>query len=246
MEAFPAADRLWEADDNMNALIRLENIYKIYKIGDNEVRALDGVSLSIAQNEFVSIVGPSGSGKSTLMNVIGCLDTPTSGEYYIEGTEVSKMRDDRLADIRNTKIGFIFQSYNLLGKLTVIENVELPLIYMGKPRSERHALARAAIERVGLADRENNRPNQLSGGQQQRVAIARALANRPPLILADEPTGALDSRTGAEIMQMLKDIHQSGNTIILITHEKEVAEHAQRIISIHDGKISSDSEVTHA
>lgn len=225
-------------------MIKIVDMYKIYKMGDNEVRALDGVSIDITQNEFVSIVGPSGSGKSTLMNMIGCLDTPTSGEYYIDGTEVSKMRDDQLADIRNRKIGFIFQSYNLLGKLTVLENVELPLIYMGKQKTERHELARTALERVGLSGRENHKPNQLSGGQQQRVAIARALANRPPLILADEPTGALDSKTGAEIMEMLKDIHSDGNTIILITHDKEVAKNAKRIISLYDGKISSDSEVT--
>ncbi len=212
-------------------------------MGENEVRALDGVSLCIGQNEFVSISGPSGSGKSTLMNIIGCLDTPTSGDYSIDGTEVSKMRDDRLADIRNTKIGFIFQSYNLLGKLSVLENVELPLIYMGKTKNERHELARAALERVGLSGRENHKPNQLSGGQQQRVAIARALANKPPLILADEPTGALDSKTGAEIMEMLKDIHSDGNTIILITHDKEIAKNANRMINIYDGKISSDSEV---
>lgn len=227
-------------------MIRIENMYKIYKMGDNEVRALDGVSLHINKNEFVAIAGPSGSGKSTLMNMLGCLDTPTEGKYYIDGTEVSKIRDDGLADIRNKKIGFIFQSYNLLGKLTVLENVELPLIYMGKSRSERHKLARTALERVGLSGREGHRPNQLSGGQQQRVAIARALANKPPLILADEPTGALDSKTGVEIMDMLKDIHRDGNTIILITHDKEIAQNAKRVISIHDGKIFSDSEVKHA
>lgn len=229
-----------------SALIKIEDMYKIYKMGDSEVRALDGVNLEIYPNEFVSIIGPSGSGKSTLMNMIGCLDTPTSGKYYIDGIETSKMRDDQLADIRNQKIGFIFQSYNLLPKLTVLENVELPLIYMGKGRSERHRLAMQAIEMVGLAGREHHRPNQLSGGQQQRVAIARALANRPPLILADEPTGALDSKTGKEILQMIKDIHQAGNTVILITHDQQIAQTAKRIIKIQDGKIFSDSEVAQA
>ncbi|MDD3766061.1 MAG: ABC transporter ATP-binding protein [Eubacteriales bacterium] len=229
-----------------SALIRIENMYKIYKMGDSEVRALDGVNIEIHQNEFVSIMGPSGSGKSTLMNMIGCLDTPTSGKYYIDGIETSQMRDDQLADIRNRKIGFIFQSYNLLTKLTVLENVELPLIYMGKSRSERHRLAMQAIEKVGLSGREHHRPNQLSGGQQQRVAIARALANHPPLILADEPTGALDSKTGKEILEMIKEIHQSGNTVILITHDEQIAQTANRIIRIQDGKIFSDSEVGQA
>ncbi|MCK9479401.1 MAG: ABC transporter ATP-binding protein [Firmicutes bacterium] len=224
-------------------MIRIENMYKIYNMGDSSVRALDGVSLHIKSNEFVAIVGPSGSGKSTLMNMLGCLDTATEGKYYIDKTDVSKMSDNRLADIRNTKIGFVFQSYNLLGRLTVLENVELPLVYMGKSKKERYELSIAAINRVGLAGRERHRPNQLSGGQQQRVAIARALANKPPLILADEPTGALDSKTGAELLQMLKEIHKDGNTIVLITHDREVAQHAERIITIHDGKISSDAEV---
>ena len=225
------------------AMIRIEDMYKIYKMGDNEVRALDGVSIDIHQNEFVSIIGPSGSGKSTLMNMIGCLDVPTEGKYYIDGIETSKMRDDQLANVRNKKVGFIFQSYNLLGKLSVMENVELPLIYMGKSRGERIKLAQQAIDRVGLTGREHHRPNQLSGGQQQRVAIARALANKPPLILADEPTGALDSKTGREILQMLRDIHSDGNTIVLITHDIDIAKNAKRIIRIQDGKISSDSEV---
>ncbi|OQB15973.1 MAG: Macrolide export ATP-binding/permease protein MacB [Firmicutes bacterium ADurb.Bin193] len=227
-------------------MIRIENMYKIYNMGDNEVRALDGVSLHIGANEFVSIVGPSGSGKSTLMNMIGCLDTPTEGKYYIDGTEVSQMRDDQLAEIRNRKVGFIFQSYNLLGRLTVLENVELPLIYAGLAKNERRHLAKEALKKVGLEGREHHRPNQLSGGQQQRVAIARALVNKPSLILADEPTGALDSKTGEEIMQMLREIHQEGNTVVLITHDKEIAKNAKRMISIHDGKIFSDCEVKYA
>ncbi|NLB81591.1 MAG: ABC transporter ATP-binding protein [Clostridiaceae bacterium] len=224
-------------------MIKIKNMYKIYKMGETEVRALDGVSLHIRQNEFVAIVGPSGSGKTTLMNMIGCLDTPTEGKYYIDGIDTDKMNDTHLADLRNRKIGFIFQSYNLLGKLSVLENVELPLIYLGKTKSERLALAKEAIKRVGLEGRERHKPNQLSGGQQQRVAVARALANNPALILADEPTGALDSKTGFELLEMLKDIHKAGNTIVLITHDKEIAQNAKRIISIHDGKIYSDTEM---
>ncbi len=225
-----------------SCMIKIEDIYKIYQMGENQVRALDGVSLQIDRNEFAAIVGPSGSGKSTLMNVIGCLDIATEGKYYIDGTDVSKLSENSLADIRNQKIGFIFQSYNLLGRLTVLENVELPLIYMGKPKAERQALVKEAIGRVGLLGREHHKPNQLSGGQQQRVAVARALANNPPLILADEPTGALDSKTGRELLQMLKDIHRAGNTIVLISHDREIAQNAERIISIHDGKISSDTK----
>lgn len=224
-------------------MIKIENMYKIYKMGDNEVRALDGINIHILKNEFVAIEGPSGSGKSTLINMIGCLDTPTSGKYYLDGIDVSRINENKLADIRNRKIGFIFQSYNLLAKLTVLENVELPLIYMGLSKSKRHALAKDAISRVGLSGRENHRPNQLSGGQQQRVAVARALVNNPSLILADEPTGALDSKTGQELLAMLKDIHSNGNTIVLITHDKEIAQNAKRIITIRDGKIHRDSEV---
>jgi len=224
-------------------MIKIENMFKIYEMGQSKVTALDGVSLHIKRNEFVAIVGPSGSGKTTLMNMIGCLDTPTDGKYYLDGTDVSKMGDNNLADIRNQKIGFVFQNYNLLGKLSVLENVELPLIYMGKSKKERHDAAKTAISRVSLTGRERHRPNQLSGGQQQRVAIARALANKPPLILADEPTGALDSKTGHELLAMLREIHKDGNTIVLITHDKEIAQNAERIISIHDGKISSDRGV---
>jgi len=212
-------------------------------MGPNEVRALNGVSFHVKPNEFVSIIGPSGSGKSTLMNMIGCLDTPTSGEYYLDGREVSKLKDDELAEIRNQKIGFIFQVYNLLPKITAIENVELPLIYMGIGKKERHRLAVEALERVGLGDRIHHRPSELSGGQQQRVAIARALASKPPLILADEPTGALDSKSGSEIMKMLHELHESGKTIVLITHDNNLAKQAQRIIRIQDGKIIEENEV---
>ena len=221
-------------------MIRLEGITKIYKMGDSEVRALDGVDLHIKPKEFVSIIGPSGSGKSTLMNMIGCLDVPTSGRYWIEGVEGSKMTDNQLADLRNQKLGFIFQQYNLLPKLSAVENVELPLIYRGISASKRREMAEAALERVGLKDKMNHKPTELSGGQQQRVSIARALSSRPSLILADEPTGALDSKSGTEIMQMLHDLHEEGNTIVIITHDLGIAKQAERIVSIHDGKITSD------
>lgn len=224
-------------------MIKIENMYKIYKMGNNEVQALNGVSIHIKPREFVAIVGPSGSGKSTLMNMIGCLDTPTSGKYYIDGKEVSKLKADDLAEIRNMKIGFIFQSFNLLPKLTAIENVELPLVYMGKSSRERHKLAKEALERVGLGERTHHKPMELSGGQQQRVAIARALASKPPIILADEPTGALDSKSGVEIMGMMHELHEEGKTIVLITHDNSIAAQARRIIRIHDGQITEDSEV---
>lgn len=221
-------------------MIRLENITKIYKMGSTEVRALDGVSLHIKPHEFVAIIGPSGSGKSTLMNMIGCLDVPTSGRYWIDGIEGSKMKDNQLADLRNQKLGFIFQQYNLLAKLTALENVELPLIYRGVPAAEREKLAKAALARVGLEDKINHKPTELSGGQQQRVSIARALSSHPSLILADEPTGALDSKSGIEIMQMMHDLHEEGNTIIIITHDLNIAKQAERIVTIRDGKIVSD------
>ncbi len=221
-------------------MIRLEGITKIYKMGENEVRALDGVDLHIRPHEFVSVIGPSGSGKSTLMNMIGCLDVPTSGKYFIDGIEGSKMTDNQLADLRNKKLGFIFQQYNLLPKLSAIENVELPLIYRGMGLAERRRLAEAALERVGLKDKMHHKPTELSGGQQQRVSIARALSSKPSLILADEPTGALDSKSGVEIMQMLHDLHQEGNTIVIITHDLGIAKQAERIVSIHDGRITSD------
>ncbi len=221
-------------------MIRLENITKVYQMGDSEVRALDGVSLHIKPHEFVSIIGPSGSGKSTLMNMIGCLDVPTSGQYWIEGIEGSKMTDNQLADLRNQKIGFIFQQYNLLPKLSAKENVELPLIYKGLSISERSKLAEESLERVGLKDKMYHKPTELSGGQQQRVSIARALSSHPSLILADEPTGALDSKSGIEIMQMLHDLHEEGNTIVIITHDLNIAKQAERIITIKDGKIVDD------
>lgn len=221
-------------------MIRLEGITKVYKMGDNEVHALDGVDLHIKPHEFVSIIGPSGSGKSTLMNMIGCLDVPTSGRYWIDGVEGSKMSDNQLADLRNKKLGFIFQQYNLLTKLTAVENVELPLIYRGLGAAKRRKLAEEALERVGLKDKMNHRPTELSGGQQQRVSIARALSSHPSLILADEPTGALDSKSGIEIMQMLHDLHEEGNTIVIITHDLSIAKQAERIVTIRDGKITGD------
>ena len=221
-------------------MIRLEGITKVYKMGESEVRALDGVDLHIRPHEFVSIIGPSGSGKSTLMNMIGCLDVPTSGRYWIDGVEGSKMSDNQLADLRNKKLGFIFQQYNLLTKLTAIENVELPLIYRGIGAAKRREMAMEALDRVGLKDKMNHKPTELSGGQQQRVSIARALSSHPSLILADEPTGALDSKSGVEIMQMLHDLHEEGNTIVIITHDLGIAKQAERIVTIRDGKITSD------
>ncbi len=223
-------------------MIRIKDMYKIYKMGDNEVHALAGVSMHIKPHEFVSIIGPSGSGKSTLMNMIGCLDVPTSGTYYIEGVEVSTLNESQLARLRNEKIGFIFQGFNLLPRLSAIENVELPLIYMGVPRSRRRELAEEALRRVSLLERMHHKPKELSGGQQQRVAIARALASSPPLILADEPTGNLDSQSGREVMEMLHELHSEGNTIVLITHDSGVASQAERIIRIADGKITHDGE----
>jgi len=227
--------------ENAEYMIVIENMYKIYKMGDNEVRALDGVNLKIKPREFVAIIGPSGSGKSTLMNMIGCLDTPTSGKYYIDGNEAEELSDDEQAAIRNKKIGFIFQQYNLLPKLTVEENVELPLIYAGVPKSKRAELVKAALERVDMYDRRHHKPSELSGGQQQRTSIARALAARPPVILADEPTGALDSKTGTEVLNMLKELHREGKTVILITHDNKIAHEAERIVRIKDGVIVFDS-----
>ncbi len=222
-------------------MIRIEHIYKIYHMGDIEVPALCDVSLHVRPREFVAVIGPSGSGKSTLMNMVGCLDTPTSGTYYIEGQEVSRLRENQLAAIRNRKIGFIFQGFNLLPKLSALENVELPLIYMGIAASERRKLALEALARVGLTDRIHHRPSELSGGQQQRVAIARALSSRPPIILADEPTGNLDSKSGMEVMAMMKELHAEGKTIVLITHDNDVAKQAGRTIRIQDGMIASDT-----
>jgi len=221
-------------------MIKLENISKIYRMGDTDVHALDGVSLHIKPHEFVSIIGPSGSGKSTLMNMIGCLDVPTDGRYWIDGVEGSKMTDNQLADLRNQKIGFIFQQYNLLTKLTAYENVELPLIYRGISADKRDEMVKKALEKVGLLDKMHHKPTELSGGQQQRVSVARALSANPSLILADEPTGALDSKSGVEIMQMLHDLHEEGNTVVIITHDLNIAKQAERIITIRDGKITSD------
>ena len=224
-------------------LIELKDIYKIYHMGDEDVRANDGITLTIYKGEFVAIVGKSGSGKSTLMNIIGALDVPTDGSYYLGGEDVSDMTDDQLAAIRNRMIGFIFQQYNLLPKLNLLENVELPLLYAGVGKEERRDRAMASLERVGLKEKWKNMPNQLSGGQQQRVAIARALAGDPSLILADEPTGALDSRTSREVLDFLKQLNTEGNTIVMITHDNSIAVEAKRVVRIHDGKINFDGDV---
>ncbi len=224
----------------MDELIEIRDMCKIYNPGENEVRALDHVDLRICKNEFVAIIGHSGSGKSTLMNMLGCLDVPTSGSYILNGQDVSKLTDDELSDIRNREIGFIFQGFNLIAGLTAIENVELPLIYRGVAKKERLELARIALEKVGLKERMNHRPSEMSGGQQQRVAIARAIAQAPPVILADEPTGNLDSGSTGEIMEILKGLHGEGRTVILITHDNEIAARAKRIIRIMDGKIVDD------
>lgn len=223
-------------------LISLKNIFKIYNVGGEEVRALDGIDLDILENEYLAIMGPSGSGKSTLMNMIGCLDTPTSGIYEFEGEMVQVMDDSQLASIRNRKIGFVFQTFNLLPKATAQHNVEIPLVYANIQKKDRTKMATDALESVGLADRLHHKPNELSGGQRQRVAIARALVNKPSIILADEPTGNLDSKSGSEIMTILDDLHKNGNTIILVTHEDDVAQHAHRIIRLFDGKIIEDSK----
>jgi len=224
-------------------MIEFENIYKIYNMGDSEVRAIDGVSFKINKGEFVAIVGQSGSGKSTCMNIIGALDVPTSGRYLLNGNDVSKMSDNALAEIRNKQIGFIFQQYNLIPKLNVYENVELPLLYSNMDSREREKRVLESLEKVGLLDRKLHMPNQLSGGQQQRVSIARALVTKPSLILADEPTGALDSRTGREILEFLKKLNTEGNTVVLITHDNSIACEAKRIIRIQDGKIVSDEVI---
>ena len=225
----------------MASLIEIRNMCKIYNPGENEVRALDHVSLSIGKNEFVAIIGHSGSGKSTLMNMLGCLDVPTSGIYLLHGSDVSLMTDDELSDIRNKEIGFIFQGFNLIANLTAFENVELPLIYRGVSKRERTALATEALKKVGLENRMDHRPAEMSGGQQQRVAIARAIAQAPPVILADEPTGNLDSHSTKEIMTILKNLHAEGRTVIIITHDNEIAANAERIVHIEDGRITSDS-----
>lgn len=222
------------------SLVEVKDLYKIYNPGENEVRALDGINLTVEKGEFLAIVGQSGSGKSTFMNMIGLLDIPTSGTYLLDGIDVSSMTDDELSEIRNKQIGFIFQGFNLISNLSAIENVELPLVYRGMKKEERHKLAIEALERVGLSHRLSHLPKQMSGGQQQRVAIARAVAARPPIILADEPTGNLDSHSGVEVMKILHELHREGRTIILITHDNEIAKEAQRVIRIQDGQIIAD------
>ncbi|MBS5633567.1 MAG: ABC transporter ATP-binding protein [Clostridiales bacterium] len=224
-----------------NHLIEVKNVYKIYNPGENEVRALDGISVTIDHGEFVAIVGHSGSGKSTFMNMLGCLDTPTSGDYYLDGVNVAGMTDDELSDIRNKQIGFIFQGFNLIPSLTAQENVELPLVYRGMPAEQRRQLAEEALTRVGMEHRMSHRPSELSGGQQQRVAIARAIAARPPIIMADEPTGNLDTRSGEEVMKILHELNEEGRTIVLITHDNDIARQATRAIRIIDGKVVSDT-----
>jgi putative ABC transport system ATP-binding protein len=222
-------------------VIEIENVTKLYKMGEETVHALRGVSLTVRRNEYLAVMGPSGSGKSTMMNMLGCLDTPTTGKYLFTGKDVSSMTDDELADIRNREIGFVFQTFNLLPRSTTLANVELPLIYAGISPGERRERAVKALQDVGLGERMGHKPNELSGGQRQRVAIARALVNRPSIILADEPTGNLDSRTGEEIMQLLEDLYDQGNTIIVVTHEEDIARHARRIVRLRDGLIESDA-----
>jgi putative ABC transport system ATP-binding protein len=242
----PSADGNGNANANANAnggapALQLHDVVKIYEMGADRVHALRGVSLDIGRNEYVAVMGPSGSGKSTLMNVIGCLDVPTSGTYALEGQMVAHMSEYQLADIRNRRIGFVFQTFNLIPRANVFHNVELPLVYAGVPKRERRPRVETAIQRVGLADRVKHKPNELSGGQRQRVAIARALVGNPSIILADEPTGNLDSKTGDEIMAILDDLHAAGQTIIQVTHEDYIAEHASRIIRLRDGMIESDT-----
>lgn len=224
-------------------IIQITGVKKIYDLGKAKVHALDGVDLRIHENDYVAIMGPSGSGKSTLMNMLGCLDTPSEGQYYFGGEDVAKMDDNSLADIRNRRIGFVFQSFNLLPRATILRNVELPLVYAGIPKKERAERARAALGQVGLANRVDHRPNELSGGQRQRVAIARALVTDPSIILADEPTGNLDSKTGDEIMELFEGLYDKGNTIILVTHEEDIAQHARRLVRLRDGVVESDAAI---
>ncbi len=226
-------------------IIETKDLWKTYRMGDEVIHALQGVSFTIQPNEYIAIVGPSGSGKSTLMNLIGCLDTPTKGEYWLNGKLVSAMNDDELARIRNQEIGFVFQTFNLLPRATALHNVELPLIYSGVPAAERIQRAKRALEQVDLAHRMDHRPNELSGGQRQRVAIARALVNNPSIILADEPTGNLDSATSREIMSLFNVLHERGNTIIIVTHEPDIAAHAHRVLTIRDGRIATDTYQHH-
>lgn len=228
----------------MPDLIRVEQLRKIYRIGTQEVRALDGVDLVVGRNEYIALMGASGSGKSTLMNILGCLDTPTSGKYYLNGPDVSRLSDAELAEIRNKEIGFVFQTFNLLPRYSALDNVALPLVYAGYSRKERDEKAAATLESVGLADRMHHKPNELSGGQRQRVAIARAMVNNPSIILADEPTGNLDSKTSYEIMELFDRIHAAGNTIVLVTHEEDISRYTHRIVRLLDGKVEWDKQNT--
>lgn len=229
----------------MEHIIQLVDIRRDFPLGANVVKVLKGISLTIKPNEYVALMGPSGSGKTTLMNLLGCLDTPTSGQYILRGTDVSKMTDNDLADVRNREIGFVFQTFNLLPRSTALDNVALPLIYAGWSKKDREIRAKEVLEQVGLGDRMDHRPNQLSGGQRQRVAVARALVNHPAIILADEPTGNLDSVTSIEIMKLFNDIHKDGNTIILVTHEEDIAQHAHRVVRLKDGEVLSDEINAH-
>lgn len=228
---------------NERSLISIRDLKKEYVMGDTIVRALNGISLDIQKNEYVAIMGPSGSGKSTLMNILGCLDTPSAGEYYLNKHRVSELSDDQLAEVRNKEIGFVFQTFNLLPRSNILSNVELPLIYAGLKSSVRKEMALESLNKVGLGDRIHHKPNELSGGQRQRVAIARALVNNPSILLADEPTGNLDTKTGNEIMRIFEDLYKQGNTIIVVTHEEDIAEHARRIVRLRDGKLESDTLV---
>jgi putative ABC transport system ATP-binding protein len=230
----------------VNPILRVEKLTRTYRMGGETVAALAGIDLAIDRNEYVAIMGPSGSGKSTLMNILGCLDTPTSGEYWLNGQQVSKLSDVELARARNKEIGFVFQTFNLLARATALKNVELPLVYAGVRAKERHQRAAEALERVGLAARMDHKPNELSGGQRQRVAVARALVTKPSLLLADEPTGNLDSKTGEEVMRMFEQLHAGGQTIIVVTHDPEIADHAQRKVVLRDGRIESDERAAQA
>lgn len=225
-----------------SSLIHLKNIFKSYFMGRQAIPVLKGISLDIFKNEYVALMGPSGSGKSTLMNILGCLDSPTSGAYILNGQDVSKMRDDDLAEVRNKEIGFVFQQFNLLPRLTAVENVALPLVYAGVPKKQRTEMAMAVLEKVGLAERSHHKPNEMSGGQGQRVAIARALVNNPSLILADEPTGNLDTKTSVEIMEIFSNIQSQGNTVVLVTHEEDIARYARRVVRLRDGLIETDNK----